>query len=180
MGIHRRVVVAGLLAVPFAANGQERTLELAPDWEFVADRVMGGVSRGQITPERLDGRSAMRLTGKVSLENNGGFIQMAFDLNRGAAFDASGWTGIELDVRGNGETYEVRLRTDALTRPWQSFRAAFTAPRDWETVQLPFERFEAHKTEAVFDPARLRRVGVLAIGRVFDADVAVAAVRLYR
>lgn len=105
---------------------------------------------------------------------------MAFDLSGdGKTFDASGWVGIELNVRGNKEIYEIRLRTDQLSRPWQSFRAEFVAPVDWTTLRFPFADFEPHKTEAKFDPARLRRIGVLAIGREFEADVAVTAVRLY-
>lgn len=158
-----------------------QTLPLTPQWEYVADTVMGGVSRGGITSGVVDGRQAVRLQGLVSLDNNGGFIQMAFDLvPGGGAFDASGWSGVELVVRGNGAGYDLRLRTDQLTRPWQSFRTEIIAPPDWTTIQVPFASLEPHRTEAVFDPARLRRIGLLAIGRVFEADLAVAAVRLYR
>ncbi|SLN64681.1 CIA30 family protein [Roseisalinus antarcticus] len=155
-------------------------MELSPDWEFVADTVMGGVSRGQVTREMVGGRQATRLTGAVSLENNGGFVQMAFDLAEdGGPFDASEWDGIELEVRGNDEAYDLRLRTDRLTRPWQSFRADFVAPAEWTLLRFPFESFEPHRTDAPFEPSGLRRVGVLGIGRVFDADVAVSAIRLY-
>jgi len=156
-------------------------LELSPNWEFVADTVMGGVSTGAISTGTVDGRKATRLAGSVSLDNNGGFVQMAFDLKRsGAVFDASDWAGIELDVYGNEESYDLRLRTDDLSRAWQSYRAAFRAPACWTTVRLPFAGFLPHRTDAPFDPAHLRRIGVLAIGRVFEADVAVSAVRFYR
>jgi hypothetical protein len=76
--------------------------------------------------------------------------------------------------------YDLRLRTDQLTRPWQSFRAAFTAPARWTTIRIPFSDVLPHRTEAQFDPARLRRAGILAIGRVFDADIAISGIRLYR
>nr|WP_147111591.1 CIA30 family protein [Tateyamaria sp. syn59] len=155
-------------------------MELSPEWEYVADTVMGGVSSGQANVEVVEGREAVRLTGTVSLENNGGFVQIAFDLADGAVFDASGFTGVALDVLGNGESYDLRLRTDALTRPWQSFRSEFLAPDEWTTIRIPFTEFEAHRTEASFDPARLRRVGILAIGREMQADVAVSGVRFYR
>ncbi len=151
-------------------------MELQAGWEYVADKVMGGVSRGQMRREAVDGREAARLTGTVSLDNDGGFIQMAFDLG---PLDVSAWTGIEIDVIGNGERYDMRLRTQDLTRPWQSYRTEFVAPQRWNTIQLPFSEFEAHRTEAPLALDRLRRIGVLAIGRVFDADVSVAAIRLY-
>ena len=156
-------------------------MDLYPEWEYVADRVMGGVSSGDMWSEVYSGREATVLRGDVSLKNNGGFVQIAFDLRlNGKVFDAHEWEGIELDVCGNGERYDIRLRTDQLTRPWQSFRAEFIALPVWHTVQVPFSGVVSHKTDRVFDSAQLRRVGILAIGREFHAEIAVAGVRLYR
>ncbi|WP_050928753.1 CIA30 family protein [Aestuariivita boseongensis] len=153
-------------------------MKLDLNWEFVADTVMGGVSTGHVTWD--DAHQVARLTGEVSLENDGGFVQMAADLSpeRGL-FDASGFDGIALELRGNGEVYDLRLRTDALSRPWQSFRTEVTAPETWACLHIPFDRFEPHRTDAAFDPARLRRVGILAIGRVFTADVSVRSFGFY-
>ncbi len=156
-------------------------MQLHPDWSFVADTVMGGKSTGGITRERIAGREAVRLTGQVSLDNDGGFVQMAFDLREdGDTVDASDWTGIEIDVIGNGDVYELRARTDQLSRPWQSFRAEFTAPETWTTVRIPFADLEPRKTDARFDPARLRRLGIVGIGREFAADIAASGIRFYR
>lgn len=166
---------------PLHKSQKAGDVDLSPDWEFVADTVMGGVSRGQIDFGDVAGRDATRLTGAVSLENNGGFVQMAFDLNEdGTVFDASGWAGLELEVYGNSERYDLRLRTSDLSRPWQSYRSEFEAVPRWRSIRMPFEGFEPHRTDAAFDPANLRRIGILAIGRAFDADVAVASMRLYR
>ncbi len=138
------------------------------------------VSNGGMRQETHQGRKASVLYGNVSLDKNGGFIQIACHLGVDeATFDASEWTGLELDVSGNGEQYDVRLRTDQLTRPWQSFRAEFTASQEWQTLRVPFDTFISHKTDAIFDPAQLRRVGILAIGREFKTHVAVAGMRLY-
>lgn len=153
------------------------TLKL--DWEFVADTVMGGVSTGKVTWDA--DRETARLTGDVSLENNGGFVQMAADLAAGRQlFDASAFDGVEIELRGNGEVYDLRLRTDALTRPWQSFRTDVVAPAEWTVIRVPFSAFQAHRTDVAFDPSRLRRVGVLAIGREFAADVSVRAFGFYK
>lgn len=152
---------------------------LQPEWVFVADAVMGGVSRGGLQQTDVAGRQSARLTGSVSLENDGGFLQMAFDLAGGAVFDASRFKGLCLDVWGNDQNYDLRLRTDYLRKPWQSYRATFQARSAWHRVTLPFEAFLPNKTELPLNPARLRRVGVLAIGRVFSADVAVARIGFY-
>lgn len=170
-----------MTVLPALALAEESMMELTPNWEYVADTVMGGVSRGQAKPVEINGRTATRLTGEVSLDNNGGFVQIAFDVqDDGGTFDASAWTGLKLDVQGNGEAYDLRLRTDQITRPWQSFRAAFTAPNTWTTVSIPFSALTPHRTEVRFDPARLRRIGILAIGREMQADIAVSKVQLFR
>ncbi len=154
-------------------------MDLNPDWEYVADTVMGGVSTGAVTREDVAGRAAARLTGRVSLDKNGGFIQMAFDLDGGDVVDGSGFAGVEMAVYGNGAAYELRLRTAQLSRPWQSFRAEFDAPPQWQTLHLPWTAFEPHRTDEALDPAQLRRMGVLAIGSEMEADISVASIRFF-
>ena len=161
------------LSAPNATNGAS--------WQFVSDGVMGGVSRGTMVRETIAGRNALRLRGTVSLEHNGGFIQVALDLSPdGAPVDASSFTGIEIDVLGNGEIYNLHLRTADLSRPWQSYRHSFAAAKEWKTHRLPFANFDAHRISVPLDPARLRRIGLVAIGRAFEADLAIGGIRFYK
>lgn len=154
---------------------------LGTRWAATSDRVMGGVSRADLAVERDGGRHWLRLRGRVRLENQGGFIQMGIDLAPGGGpVDLSGWLGVRLVVRGNGERYGCHLRTTACQRPWQSYRAEFTAPAEAATVELPFAGFTPHRIDAPLAPAALRRLGLVAIGRAFDADLAVAEVAVYR
>ena len=133
-----------------------------------------------MTRETVDGREAYRIRGAVSLENNGGFIQVALDLTPdGSAVDASAFSGIALDVTGNGETYNLHLRTTDLTRPWQSYRQSLIAGPSWETHRVPFTDFAPHRIDTPMDVSKLRRLGILAIGRAVDADVSVGGVRFY-
>ncbi len=173
-------LVTLLMFAATALQAEERMMELQPQWEYVADTVMGGVSTGELSTGQIEGRAAIRLTGQVSLDNNGGFIQMAFDLADGEVMDACDWSGIEIEVQGRGENYELRLRTDQLSRPWQSYRAPLNVTPEWQVVRLPWTAFEAHRIDAAFDPARLRRIGVLAIGAEMEADIAVASIHFYR
>jgi hypothetical protein len=101
----------------------------------------------------------------------------AVRIRHGAIFDASAWSGIEIDVFGNAEAYSVHLRTDALTRPWQSYRQSFTADAEWRTVQLAFDQFIPHRMDLLLDTRRLRRIGLVAIGRAFLADLALGGLR---
>lgn len=155
-------------------------IELPNDrWRLVTDGVMGGVSRGTMTVEEIDGRSCIALRGHVSTKNNGGFIQAALDLDEPLR-DAGGFDGIRLDVTGNGESYNVHLRTADLWLPWQSYRAAFQTSSEWSTVFLPFSEFEAYRTTTVLKTDRLRRIGIVAIGRDFDAEVCFTRVAYQR
>lgn len=83
-------------------------------------------------------------------------------------------------VWGNAERYDIRLRTDRLTNLWQSFLPDFIASPEWRIHQIPFDTVEAHKTEARFNPAHLRRNCILVIGRESKAEVAVANINLYQ
>ena len=66
--------------------------------------------------ETVDGRLSNVLRGEVSLANNGGFIQMATDLDvQSATVDASRYEGLEIDVQcvstrseGDEETFNVQ------------------------------------------------------------------------
>ncbi|QIE43076.1 CIA30 family protein (plasmid) [Rhodobacteraceae bacterium SC52] len=147
------------------------------EWELLSDRVMGGVSAGGLSRETIAGRTALRLQGDVRLENNGGFVQAALDLTPNGATDARRWSGISLDVYGNGEAYNFHLRTADVTRPWQSYRAHFDAPAVWQTITLRFDAFTPHRLTAPLDLSTLRRIGIVAIGRAFQADIAIAGIR---
>jgi len=157
---------------PSAANGAA--------WEMISDRVMGGVSRGTMIREDVRGRPALHMQGKVSLENNGGFVQIALDLEpHGRVIDARQWSGLELDVIGNREAYNLHLRTADMVRPWQSYRASFRPMPEWRTIRLHFTDFTAHRIDAQLDLSCLRRISIVAIARSFDADIAIGGIRFF-
>lgn len=158
---------------------------LGARWQLVTDQVMGGISRGTLTREEVAGRPALVMRGDVRLENNGGFVQMALDLGpRDAAgsgtLDAAAWQGIEVDAYGTPDAYSMHLRTPDLDRPWQSYRQEFSVELQWRRLRLPFANFLPYRTEAPLDRTRLRRLGIVAIGRAFTADLAVGGLRFYR
>ena len=82
-------------------------------------------------------------------------------------------------ARGNREQYSVHLRTPDNIRPWQSYRAQFQAGSEWQTIDLPFKSFVPYRLRSALDISRLRRLAVVAIGREFQADVAVAEIAFY-
>ena len=73
-------------------------------WSFFTDGVMGGVSSGKAFLGKSGTDNFVRLEGKVSTANNGGFIQIRHSLTKSLEKDIR---GISLKVRGNGEKYYV-------------------------------------------------------------------------
>lgn len=150
-------------------------------WRAVSDRVMGGVSEASVTRDVDDASTCLRLTGDVRLENNGGFVQAALNLApSGETFDASAYAGLRLTVRGNGERYGLHLRSADNTRPWQSYRAAFTAGPEATDLEIPFTAFQPYRSDMPLDVSRLRRLGLVAIGRAFTADLTLCHIAFYR
>jgi len=153
---------------------------LGTEWRVASDRVMGGLSSGRMSVETVDGRRALCMRGEVSLANNGGFLQVTLDLAREGSLDCRAFSGIRLVVRGNGEAYNIHLKTADIEFPWQSYRAGFLAESRWREITLPFEEFRPHRVDVPLDVRRLRRLGVVAIGRELSADLSVAELGFYR
>ncbi|SET66434.1 Complex I intermediate-associated protein 30 (CIA30) [Nitrosomonas marina] len=152
---------------------------LGTQWRMVTDQVMGGVSNGELTLDNYKGKNCLRIRGDVSTENNGGFVQMALDLTNNGAFDASSYAGVEIIVSGNNEHYNFHFRTTELWLPWQSYRYSFKAISDWQTIYIPFKDLKAYRTTTKFHRDKLKRIGLVAIGRNFKADLCVASIKLY-
>ena len=148
-------------------------------WYLVTDSVMGGISTGRLSLDMVENRPCLRMQGNVSLENNGGFIQIALDLSDDILKYAQNFTGVLLEVYGNNEQYNLHLRTQDITLPWQSYRTTFTATPEWKTLHLPFAEFIPYRIDKTLDISRLRRIGIVAIGHAFVADLCLGKIGLY-
>ena len=149
-------------------------------WMAFTDRVMGGVSDGRVTWVEED-EPRMRLEGEVSLENNGGFVQVALPLEgEQGSLNAAEYAGVRLRVRGNGSEYYLHLRTEDCQRPWQYYAAAFPTLEAWSTVEIPFSAFSPESLSKALDTGSLLRVAVVAAKKAMQAEVEIARVELYR
>ncbi|MCP3867826.1 MAG: CIA30 family protein [Gammaproteobacteria bacterium] len=167
-----------MLLIDSRENNDLRS-DLGSQWRFIADNVMGGVSDGSLSPDSIEGRFCLRMRGTVRLDNNGGFIQATLDIGQTRGSDASGCQGLLLDVYGNDSVYNLHLRTDDISLPWQSYRASFQAPARWHSVKTPFDTFTGYRTRKKLNITRLRRIGIVAIGREFTADLRIGKLAYY-
>lgn len=160
-------------------SSTELSSNLGTRWRLVTDDVMGGLSKGTLSAEEYKGKKCLRMQGDVSTENNGGFVQIALPLSDKEPFDASAYAGIEIEVSGNSENYNIHFRTDSLWFPWQSYRYSFTTSPDWQTYRIPFTGLTKYKTSRDFSKDEIIRIGLVAIGKDFKADVRLASIKFY-
>jgi hypothetical protein len=163
--------MADMLIDSFDAGAQKR-------WRFFADTVMGGKSEGKLTFEREGDVSFARMTGTVTTENNGGFIQFRTELRSSPPKDAR---GIVLVMRGNGSGYFVHVRTQGMLFPWQYYQAPFSTTGAWREVRIPFTAFKRSDESLRVTPATeaIRSVGIVAYGKDYEAQVDVREIGFY-
>jgi len=155
---------------------------LGTRWEGFTDKVMGGVSELQVRRESSEAGALLHLSGRVSLENNGGFIQVRLFLHRDRKpFDAGQYRGVELRVRGREDGYYVHLRTTRTVFPWSYYAQQFPVQEQWTLVRLPFEGFAAENMlPGAPNVSRLVSIAIVAAKKEFPADLYVDSVALYR
>lgn len=153
---------------------------LETSWTCFTDRVIGGKSNAVLLREQEDDRFCLRLKGHVSMHNHGGFIQAALPLaTNGYPFVASHFQGIACWVKGLGEGYCLHLRTAELNSPWQHYRAPLPVTPEWHGVIIPFSHFVPVNTYLPLNLNLLTRLGVVAYGHEFDADIMITELALY-
>lgn len=148
-------------------------------WSYTSDRVMGGVSNGGGAYEMVDERVAIRLYGDVSTAQNGGFIQVSLRID-GRRIDAEQYSGIEVDVLGNGEDYNIHVTTTRSFPPWRFYKHTFATTDTWTRIRLPWSDFTSESFRQSLDPSTINRLNVTAYARDFEADLAVSRIALYR
>lgn len=99
------------------------------DWIVIDDGVMGGRSRGIY---QLNNRGHGDFSGKVSLENNGGFSLIRHRLE---PVDVTSYSTLQIRLRGDGKRYQLRIKSKANQR--HSYIYSFNTSGEWEVVNIP-------------------------------------------
>ncbi|MFC1794033.1 bifunctional methionine sulfoxide reductase B/A protein [Planctomycetota bacterium] len=186
------VAIGGTIVQPYKPKSPLKTMlidefssesskkSFSTNLQFVSDRVMGGVSSGKIAFVNEDERSAMHLTGGVSLANNDGFIQVRKNFNpKGRSFDARRFTGIKLRAKGNSQQYAVHLKTSQSRLAWQYYQAVFSTNGQWQEIKIPFTLFKPYSLGSPLNTRTLKSIAIVAIGREFQTDILVDEIAFY-
>ncbi|QBJ63270.1 CIA30 family protein [Pseudoalteromonas sp. DL-6] len=119
--------VFNLLFATTEANANAR-------WYVVNDSVMGGISNSQV----LQNDGNLVFTGNVSLANNGGFASIRTLLD----VQSQDITKIMLRVKGDGQTYQLRLRTNEYMDGAAYTRSFSTTKSEWLNIEFLPEDFQ--------------------------------------
>ena len=198
MDIQRRSLLSGaggFLVAPFVGNvaaSMEKNEKLVlsnfnngyilpgAGWRGFSDRVMGGISNAKLASTKIQGRNCIRLSGNVTRESNGGFVQMALYFGRNyAELNGSDYKGVELLVYGNNEDYNLHVRTSDCRWYDQSYRTTFSAEQSWQRLRFSWADFNPNGLNKPLDNSALQRIAVLGWMREFTADIALAEISLY-
>ena len=161
-----------MLGMSSTANAKNLVYE--NNWAYLADTVMGGVSRGGAEFSA----GALRLTGQVSTKNNGGFIQVRTRID---PTETVGKSGIKIKVKGNGDVYYLHVRNASARLPWQYYTASFQTSEKWKDIAISFDEFEKSATlmPRKLKPESIKTIGLVAYGKDHEADVSIANLEFY-
>ena len=147
-------------------------------WEFIADTVMGGVSEGSVSFQKEKNIFYARMTGNVSLENNGGFIQFRRKVENKLSNNLQ---GINVKVRGNDLEYYIHIRTKGTILPWQYYQAPFKVKKEWNEIAIKFLDFKRSgiMLSKKFKPKNITSLAIVAYGKNHKVNLEVDTISLY-
>jgi len=151
-------------------------------WQGFTDQVMGGRSEIEVRLLQEDDTLFLRMTGNVSLKNNGGFIQVRLPLEKeGKQFDASGFSGVLLQYRtAAAGSYYLHMRTSRNRFPWAHFAAPIPPAPEWKEARVPWEAFEKQLTPLRTPRLnKLTSIAVVAAKEEFTALIDIRYIGLY-
>ena len=121
----------------------------------------------------------VRLEGRVSTANNGGFIQIRHSLEKYLDNDIK---GISIKVRGNGEEYYVFIRTTSTLLPWQFYNASFKTSKNWKVVKINLQAFQPSSNflRKTIKSSSIKSIGIVAYGRDHDAKVDISEIYFFK
>jgi len=147
-------------------------------WEFISDQVMGGVSFGNYQIISDGEQNFLRLRGFVSLDNNGGFIQVRKNLTK---FEHNNIKGIKIKSRGNNTHYFIHIRTKFTLLPWQYYQGKFFASNGWKNEKIDLTNFKAsgNLLPKRINPKHIKSIAIVAFGREHEVNLEVSEIRFY-
>ena len=163
------LITSNSMAVDFKMLKDEK-------WSFFSDQVMGGKSTGSIKFLSSE-KDFIRMSGNVSTENNGGFIQVRHKIKTKINKDAS---KIIIDVKGNNEYYYIHLRTKGTILPWQYYSKKFYAADTWNSFEIDLSDFKRSSSflRKKIKPSSIKSIAIVAFGKNHKALIEISSINI--
>ena len=154
----------------YSENNLRDNFDNPSSWRYIADDVMGGISSGKVEFINIEGKSNALLTGNVSTENNGGFIQIRRELKD---INLSRADSVRIVARGNNEKYYIFLRTTGTILPWQYYSYEFNVKNEYTEFIMPIKDFKKSGMLLAnqINPKKITSIGIVAYGRDYYAEL---------
>jgi len=98
------------------------------NWIVVDDVVMGGRSYGNFQLNN-DGKGVF--SGKISLDNNGGFSSVRYGFNK---LNIEKFKSIVLKIKGDGKNYQFRIKHKSSDNA--SYITSFSSSGEWQEIEI--------------------------------------------
>ena len=99
------------------------------NWIVVDDVVMGGKSNGNF---QLNKNGKGVFSGKISLDNNGGFSSVRYGFNK---LNIEKFKSIVLKIKGDGKNYQFRIKHKS--SDYASYITSFSSSGEWQEIEIP-------------------------------------------
>jgi hypothetical protein len=99
------------------------------NWVVVDDVVMGGRSNGNF---HLNNEGKGVFSGKVSLDNNGGFSSVRHGFNK---LNVEKFKSIVLKIKGDNKNYQFRIKNKS--SDYASYITSFSSSGEWQEIEIP-------------------------------------------
>ena len=98
-------------------------------WVVIDDVVMGGRSNGNFQLNK-DGNGVF--SGKISLDNNGGFSSVRYGFKK---LNVEKFSSISLKIKGDGKNYQFRIKHKS--SDYASYITSFSSSGKWQEIEIP-------------------------------------------
>ena len=126
----------------------------------------------------LGNLSFLKLTGFVSLENNGGFIQVRKKIK---GLKNKNFKGIKINSRGNDKEYFIHIRTKFTLLPWQYYQGKFSVNSEWQEIKINLSEFKRSGVllPQYIKPQHILSVALVAFGKKHRVNLEVSEIAFY-
>ncbi len=129
--VHTLIVLVQLFMISPIVIFNFNTNSNLSQWTVLDDVVMGGRSSSKIY---LNSEGHGVFEGHVSLENNGGFSSVRYQMN---PISVKGYSKCVIRLKGDGKNYQFRIKSKS--EDYYSYIAKFSTTGQWQTLEINME-----------------------------------------